>query len=64
VTIFRDLPAECFPFTVEYHSKTTGELLQRDVISGPGMLRVPALGRLGHQVAVTVRWGDGAITSG
>lgn len=40
---FRDLPADAFPFTVEFIARNTGEVVHSIHVDGPGALVVPAL---------------------
>ena len=61
---FRDLPAECFPFTIELLDPATREALW-SVTSGdgPGAIRIPAARELGaERVIARVTFADGTIT--
>ena len=40
---FRDLPAEDYPFTIEYRVAATNRLIQSQVVHEPGALDVPGL---------------------
>jgi len=56
---FRDLPADRFPFVVEYWLPS-GEVVHRTEVTGPGVLEVPGLGHLGP-VGVRVSYATGEV---
>ena len=61
---FRDLPAGCFPFTVEYYETGTDRLLHTTEVTGPGSMRVPGKKELGvDDVHVVCTWPDGLVTT-
>lgn len=52
---FRDLPAEAFPFRVEFYREDSGEVVHRIDVTGPGAVEVPPLGReLGVRIGARV----------
>lgn len=40
---FGDLPAEAFPFTIEFLRHDTREVVHSILVDGPGVIAVPAL---------------------
>lgn len=48
---YADLPADAFPFTVEFLRTDTGEVVHTIRVEGPGALAVPALR---HKYGVTI----------
>lgn len=40
---FGDLPADAFPFTIEFFRHDTGEVVHTIHVPGPGAIAVPAL---------------------
>ncbi len=62
-TLFRDLPAECFPFTIELLDPATREpLWATGDIAGPGAISIPAARDLGAERVVSrVTFADGTI---
>jgi hypothetical protein len=56
-----DLPEESYPFTIIVHGKD-GELLFRQVVSGPGVMQVPGFPE--HAPCkVTMQFPDGEVFS-
>lgn len=50
---FHDLPAEDFPFTIEFMRADTNEVVHTIRVEGPGVVSVPALAkRLGVEIKV------------
>jgi hypothetical protein len=59
---FTDLPAECFPFTVELLDHATRDVLWSQTSDGPGALRIPPAAELGaERVTARVTFADGTI---
>ena len=59
---FADLPADCFPFTVELLDHATRDVLWSQTGDGPGAMRVPSAAELGaERVAARVTFADGTI---
>lgn len=58
---FRDLPADCFPFTMEFYDVDTKEIYEVIHVDGPGATKInpkPAhVGRAG----VKVRYANGKV---
>jgi hypothetical protein len=50
-----------FPFTIEIFREDTGEIVWREVISGPGVLEVPGFGGSGFKVGVRTIYPDGRV---
>lgn len=42
---FYDLPADAFPFVIEFTRADTGAVVHRIEVTGPGAITVPGLGR-------------------
>jgi hypothetical protein len=62
VTEVVDLPADTFPFTVEYvNADNPDEMLATTTVSGPGVLRVPGFAATGVKVMVRVIYPDGQV---
>jgi hypothetical protein len=60
--MFTDLPAECFPFTIELLDPVTREALWSVTSDGPGAIQVPAARELGaERVVARVTFGDGTV---
>lgn len=53
-TVFHDLPAEDFPFTVEFLRVDTEEVVHRIRVTGPGAVEIPPLAKI-HGVEMKVR---------
>jgi hypothetical protein len=60
---FTDLPAECFPFTIELLDLVTREVLWSVTSgNGPGAIQVPAARDLGAEsVVARVTFADGTV---
>ena len=59
---FTDLPAECFPFTIELLDPVTREALWAVKCDGPGAFQVPAARDLGAEsVIARVTFADGTV---
>lgn len=55
MSAFHDLPAEEFPFRVEFWREDTGEVVHVIDVDGPGVITVPPLGRqLGVRVGARI----------
>lgn len=59
--VFRDLPRESYPFTAEWISETTGEVVHVEHVSGPGVLMVPVLYPVHGPCAVRISYADGNV---
>lgn len=58
-----DLKPSAFPFTIEAISSTTGEVVWREIVNGPGRAFVPPLAEIiGCAVAIRIHWPDGSVT--
>lgn len=53
-TIFRDLPADSFPFTVTATGAESGKVHWQVTVEGPGVLQVPPLAKM-HREAINIR---------
>jgi hypothetical protein len=61
-TAFADLPADCFPFTVELLDHATRDVLWSQAVGAPGAVRVPPAAELGaERVAARVTFADGTV---
>jgi hypothetical protein len=61
-TAFTDLPAECFPFTIELLDHATREVLWSQTSDGPGAVRIPSAAELGaERVTARVTFADGTV---
>lgn len=58
---FADLPANAFPVTIEYYREGTDELVETQVIEGPGVLRVKGIDERGFRVDVKVIYANGEV---
>lgn len=58
---FRELPEESFPFTVEFFT-ADGTVVHTVTVTGPGALRVPALGKIYGPVGARTIWPDGSTS--
>jgi hypothetical protein len=60
---FADLPADCFPFTIELLDPATGETLWTSPrLDGPGAIWIPPARDLGvEKVASRVTFADGTV---
>lgn len=59
-TMFRDLPEESFPFTVEFFT-ADGTVVHTIRVSGPGAMEVPALGKIYGPVGARTTYADGVV---
>lgn len=53
-TVFRDLPADMYPFTLTATGVDSGKVHWQETVEGPGVLYVPPLAKM-HGEAVTIR---------
>lgn len=58
---FRDIPADSFPFTVEWISEATNEVVYTVTVPGPGVVEVPALWPQHGPCWTRIRYPDGQI---
>ena len=61
--MFRDIAADCFPFTIEFLDPATREIVweHRD-IPGPGAIVIPSVRSLGvDRVAVSMTFATGEV---
>lgn len=57
-TAFRDLPADAYPFTVEYLN-AKGVVVRTEYVEGPGMMEVPPLHNLFGPISVRITFANG-----
>lgn len=57
---FRSLTKDSFPFLIVGYNEGTGERVWQQLVTGPGVLEVPAFG--GIPVAIAMLTPDGAMT--
>lgn len=62
-TVFRDLPAARFPFTVRLLDAATRELRWETEVPGPGALHIPSRNDIngGQPLIAQILWPDGEI---
>lgn len=63
-TVFRDLPADAFPFDIEMYDMDTKEVYETIHVEGPGAVKInpkPAHVRLAGS---RVRFGNGQVVEG
>lgn len=58
---FHELPPSSFPFTVEWISEDTGQIVHTATVTGAGALYVPPLADVYGPVAARVSYADGSI---
>lgn len=58
-SVFHELAATDFPFTVKFISLETDELLDELVVEEPGVLRIKGYGP--DKVRVEIHWPDGEV---
>lgn len=58
---FHDLPARCFPFTIELRDHQTGTLRWSAEITGPGAIYIPSRDEIngGRLMSSRLRFADG-----
>ena len=54
-TAFHDLPADAFPFTIEFFRADTKEVVHTIRVEGPGMVEVPPLSKMHGGVEIDTR---------
>lgn len=60
--VFRDLPADAFPFTMEILDADTREVVWAVTVDGPGAIRVPGLDETGPGRKIArITWADGSV---
>jgi len=61
-TAFHDLPAEAFPFTVEFFRVSDRVVMHTVIVHDAGLLRVPSNAELGGEpVGVRTTYADGTV---
>jgi hypothetical protein len=66
-SLFRDLPAGAFPFTIyAFPENSTADLDPVWVIEvpGPGVLKIPGIEQTGQRVRLVVNYADGTTVRG
>lgn len=58
---FADLPAEAYPFTLEFFKKDTKEVVHTIEVTGPGTVDVPGLSTVHGPIGVRVTFADGEV---
>lgn len=58
---FHELPPSSFPFTVEWISEDTGEVVHTATVTGAGALYVPPLADVYGPTTARVRYADGEV---
>ena len=59
---FRELPANAFPFTVEFFKVSDGDVIHTIVVNGPGMMQIPAIAKeIGEPVGTRTIFPDGQV---
>ncbi len=62
LTTWCELPAEAYPFTIDFILERTGETVWTVTVAGPGVLQMPALA--GHgPFRARIAWPGGRVTS-
>jgi hypothetical protein len=56
---FRDLPADCYPFTVRARRESDGEIVWSRRVTGPCALQVPPLSAEHGPVYIQIYYADG-----
>lgn len=59
---FFDPKPEQYPFTVEFLSVQTDEVVHSIHVDGPGAMEIPSLIREHGRTWVRIKWGDGEVT--
>ena len=58
---FISLPADAYPFTIEFLAVTTGEVVYTITVAGPGAVLVPALRASYGPVRARMTYADGTV---
>lgn len=61
--LFRDLPAACYPFQVEFFDVDTGDVYETVRVEGPGMLRINPKPAHVRRAGTRISYGDGVVVS-
>lgn len=61
-TAFHDLPADKFPFIVEFIS-SKGMVVHRIEVASPGVVKIPGLSPLFGPVSTRVTFADGTVVT-
>lgn len=60
-SVFADLPASAFPFTIEFLRTDTGEVLWSTVATGPGGSHIPKLGSPDYRLMCRMTFANGEV---
>lgn len=60
---YASLPADHYPFRVEFIAARTGAVVHEIRVSGPGAIQVPGLRDQHGPIAVRVTYADGAVVN-